>query len=251
MIIGFIGFGEVGSTLADKLIKSGISVKTSSKGRSSKTKELIAKKGLEDLSSYEELAKTSDILISSVSPSNAITIAKDYGKYSKLFLDLNNISPKTTEEIAIILGNKFVDGAIIGRILSEKSIIYLSGPNANKIAILNNYGIKTQVISSNTGDASTLKSLRSIYTKGVSAILIETLKISEKLGLSDELIDTIAISECEDFKDHAESRIEGSIKHSKRKYEELEEIISYLKSLNNVDIDTDLMEAIKHKFKKI
>ncbi|KZX15166.1 DUF1932 domain-containing protein [Methanobrevibacter filiformis] len=273
MIIGFIGFGEVASTLSKKLMDNGAIVKTSSKDRSHKTQKLIAKSNVEDIKDYKELAKNCDILISTNTPSNAIAIGKKYAKYSKLFLDLNNISPSSTKEIANVAGDKFVDGAIIGRVNRKKSIIYLSGKNANKIAILNEFGLKTKIISDNIGDATTLKMLRSMYTKGISAILMETFDISKKLGLSEELLDTIAITECDDFKTRAKSRINGSIKHHKRKYEEMNEITEYLNEIainnnlrdsnskynklidneviDNKIMDNELMEAIKNKFKYI
>jgi 3-hydroxyisobutyrate dehydrogenase-like beta-hydroxyacid dehydrogenase len=255
LTIGFIGFGEVASEFSAILLENGCEVVSSSLGRSSKTKKLIVDLGVNDLKDFKEVAKCSDILISVVSPSNAINIGKKYGKIVKgVFIDLNNISPNTTKEIAESIGeDKFVDGGIIGKAGSKTSIIYASGKNADKIAILNKFGLKVKVISYNIGDVSTLKMLRSMYTKSISAVLIETFEVAEKIGLSDELLDTIAITEGKLFKSSAKSRIENSIKHSNRKYEEVDEILDFLNSYENIldkeFINNSMILAVKNKFK--
>ncbi|KZX16914.1 hypothetical protein MBCUT_04650 [Methanobrevibacter cuticularis] len=256
MIVGFIGFGEVASTLTPILLENGCEVVTSSHQRSLKTQKLITESKIKDLKNNIEVSKSSDILISTNSPSNALNIAQKYGKMTNgLFLDINNISPNTTKKIANIIGDKFVDGAVIGKIDSKDSVIYLSGKNADKIAILNDFGLKTKVISYDIGDASTIKMLRSMYTKSVSAILLETFEIAEKMGLKEELFDTIAITEGKQFKSQATSRIENSIKYSKRKHEEMIELLIFLKDfekeLTNETMDKSIIEDVKNKFKRL
>ncbi|MDR3292339.1 MAG: NAD(P)-dependent oxidoreductase [Methanobrevibacter sp.] len=254
MIIGFIGYGEVSSALSKILIENGAIVKTSSQERSEKTKERISNCSIEDVESLEELSYSSDILISANIPSKSKYIAKKYGKIAKgIFLDLNNISPNKTEEISDIVGENFVDGAIIGKVDSPNSVIFVSGKNSYKIAILNNFGLNIKVISHNIGDASKIKMLRSVYTKGISAFLIETFKIAENMDLKDQLFKTIAISEGDNFIPSSKSRIKNSLKHSKRKYEEVDEILEFLnkyKKESGKDFNLDLMEAIKNTFKE-
>jgi 3-hydroxyisobutyrate dehydrogenase-like beta-hydroxyacid dehydrogenase len=138
---------------------------------------------------------------------------------------LNNISPDTTEEINSIVDN-FVDGAIIGKIDSKNPTLFLSGENAHKLLFLNDF-LNVNIISDNIGDASKLKLLRSTYTKSLSVLLIETYDLAKKLGLEDEFFDTLSITEGNDFKDKSLSRINNTLKSSKRKAEELEEILNY------------------------
>jgi 3-hydroxyisobutyrate dehydrogenase-like beta-hydroxyacid dehydrogenase len=248
MIVGFIGFGEVALRLSTILMENGCEVISSSNGRSPKTKKLMKNLKVKDLKDLKEVAKSSNMLISANSPSKAVYIGKKYGSISNnLFLDLNNISPSSTSEIGTNIGKSFVDGAIIGNINSHKHIIFLSGENAKKIAVLSDFGLNIKVISNKIGDASKIKMLRSIYTKGVSALLIETFKIAKQLNLESKLLNTIAITEGDDFKTSSKSRIKNSLKSSKRKYEEIEEIINFLNNLDDVDIE--LLESIKNSFK--
>ena len=226
MIIGFIGFGKVSQNLVRLIDSDDIEFVTSAENRSEKTVEKITKSNVRILDTFRNVAIQSDILISANSPNEALNVAKEYGKYVKgIYMDLNNISPDTTFEISKHV-DSLVDGAIIGKIDSDNPILYLSGENANELLFLNEF-IKTTKISDKIGDASVLKLLRSTYTKTLSALLIESQEIAKSKGLEEEFFDILALTEGDDFKEKSLSRINNTLSNSKRKSEELEEIISY------------------------
>jgi 3-hydroxyisobutyrate dehydrogenase-like beta-hydroxyacid dehydrogenase len=262
MKVGFIGFGKVAHTLSKKLLENNVDVFTSTKGRSQKTTQLALDSWVTIIDSYEELAKISDILISSTSPKTALAIAKKYGILCNgVFIDLNNVSPLTTKKIATLFDennpnynpkSNFVDGAIIGKVSSDKSLIIVSGENSEKIAILNDYGLKIKVISQKIGDASTIKMLRSIYTKGITAIAQETFQIAEHLCLANELFENLAITEGEHFEPKTKSRINSLTTSKSRKSEELDEVFDFLKSIyddEELEINSIMSKATKNKFK--
>ena len=256
MKVGFIGFGKVAYTLSKKLLQSNVDVYTSVEGRSQKTRQLAIDSGVKIMSSYEKLAKESNILISSTSPKTALAIAKKYGRLCDgVFLDLNNISPETTKKIASLFdGNNsnFVDGAIIGKVSSDKSIIFVSGEHWDKITVLNNHGLNIKVISQKIADASTIKMLRSMYTKGITAILYEAFQVAESCDLSDELFKAIAITEGEGFKTNTKSRLNSLATSKSRKFEEMDEVLDFLKSIYNeeeLEFNSIMSEASKNKFK--
>lgn len=226
MIIGFIGFGKVSKNLFNLIKSDEITFITSDEGRSQNTMDNIKKEGIEVLNTFREVALNSDILISANSPKNALTAAKKYGKYAKgIYLDLNNISPDTTMKINDCV-DSLVDGAIIGKIDSEYPVLYLAGSKSEELKFLDEF-IEIKIISSNVGDASLLKLLRSIYTKSVSALLIESVELARDFDLEDEFFEVLSTSEGDDFKSKSLSRISNTINGSERKSEELEEIIDY------------------------
>lgn len=226
MIIGFIGFGKVSQNLVSIIGSDDIDFVTSSENRSFETIDRIEKSNVEALDTFKEVALKSDILISATSPKNALGVATQYGKYAKgIYLDLNNISPDTILEISRSVEN-LVDGAIIGKIDSDSPVLYLSGEKASSLEFLNDF-IQTRIISDKAGDASKLKLLRSSYTKALSALLIESAEIAKSSGLEDEFFDVLCLTEGDDFRQKALSRISNTISASKRKSEELEEIIDY------------------------
>ena len=226
MIIGLIGFGKVSKNLLMLIRSDDIQFITSVENRSDETCKRIEQENIQVLNTFKEVAVKSDILISATSPKSALAVAKEYGKYvNGIYLDLNNISPDTISQMNQYVSN-LIDGAIIGKIDSENPILYLSGKRANELLFLNDF-LKTRKISDNVGDAAILKMLRSSYTKSLSALLIESYEISRNCGLDDEFFETLALTEGDDFKEKSLSRIENTLKNSKRKSEELEEIIDY------------------------
>ncbi len=256
MIVGFIGFGQVSSTLSNILSSNGVQTVTVVKGRSQKTNELAVKSDVRIIDSYEALLLGSDVVISANSPANALNIADTYADYmgDGIYVDLNNISPNTTYYMADLfekprkivlkeestrlnffkkendedIRNNFVDGAIIGNVSNNPPLLMLSGVRADELAILNNYGLNVKVLSKNPGDVATLKILRSLYTKGVSAVLMEAFETAKEMDLEEQLFEILSVTEGEDFEKRSKSRLENTYANSKRKVEEMDEALEFL-----------------------
>lgn len=244
MNITFIGFGKVAFNLVKLIQSDDIIFSTSKEGRSKATIDLIEKSNIQVFDTFGEAIENADIIISANSPSKALEVADNYSKYCKgLYLDLNNISPKTTLEINDVVDN-FVDGAIIGKIDSPNPVLYLSGSKSHELLFLIDF-LDVKIISQNVGDASRLKLLRSTYTKSLSVLLIESHSLAQNLGLEEEFFDCLSLSEGDDFKEKSLSRIENTLDSSKRKSEELEEILSYFGS-----DDLEIAEAALNKLKQ-
>lgn len=226
MIIGFIGFGKVSQNLMNLMKSDDITFVTSLEGRSIKTTEKIKEYEIDVLDTFKEVAIASDILISANSPKSALSVAKEYGKYANgIYLDLNNISPDTTFEISKFAAN-LVDGAVIGKIDSKRPILYVSGELSDRLMFLNEF-IDIRKISDNVGDVAVLKLLRSTYTKTLSALLIESSELAKEHNLENEFFEVLALTEGDGFREKSLSRINNTLNSSKRKSEELEEIIDY------------------------
>lgn len=232
MRVGFLGFGEVASTFSSGLKANDLDVYTCLSGRSPRTVENAVNSGVKLCSTYRELSEKSDILFSSVVPSMAVEVAKKVGKHSKgIYVDINNISPKTVKTaLNEIKNGRTVDGAIIGSVrrngLNVK--IIASGSSAEEILILNQYGMNISVVGQELGDASTIKLIRSAYTKGVSAVLFESLYHAYKLGINEEVLKCISETETGNFIESANSRIASATFHSKRRGEEMDEVVEFL-----------------------
>lgn len=244
MNITLIGFGKVSYNIFKLVNSADINFVTSGENRSDNTIDLIKKTNIEVYDSFSQAIEKSDIVISAVTPSTALEVAQNYAKYFKgIYLDLNNISPDTADKINNVCEN-FVDGAIIGKIDSDNPTLFLSGKNADKLLFLNEF-LNVKIISDNVGDASKLKLLRSTYTKALSVLLIECYDLAQKLNLEDEFFSTLAITEGDEFRKKSMSRINNTLKSSKRKAEELEEILNYFD-----DDDLDMIKTALDKLKQ-
>ena len=152
-----------------------------------------------------------------------------------------------------------VDAAIIGSVV-KKGInvkVIASGPCANKFADLNRYGMNITVVGSLNGQASGIKLLRSSYTKGVSALLFESIYHAYKMGIDREVLKYISETECPDFIESAKSRIISAAFHAQRRSEEMDEVVQMLSgnqdpimAQGTMDFFKLLNEAIKKHEKR-
>jgi 3-hydroxyisobutyrate dehydrogenase-like beta-hydroxyacid dehydrogenase len=229
--LGFIGFGEVASTLSEGLLAQGVEVSTSLEGRSQRSVELAKSTGVGLFDSLTELVESSNILISAVVPAEAVSVAKKVGgDFDGVYVDLNNVSPTTVKEaFSHIPNGKTVDGAIMGGIKSGLGTpIIASGEFAADFAELNQYGMNIEVIGPEPGQASGLKMLRSAYTKGVSALLFEAFYAAYQMGVDETLLRYLTLSEGPHFPASANSRLTSSAYHSQRRAQEMDEVVKFL-----------------------
>ncbi|MGB9937355.1 MAG: NAD(P)-binding domain-containing protein [Methanobacterium sp.] len=250
MKVGFIGFGEVASILSKGLIENGIDVVTCVEGRSSRTQKLAKELQVNLCKSNREIAETSDILISAVTPASAVKTAQDVGEYvNGIYVDINNISPVTAKRaLSFIKNMKTVDASIIGAVRNGLNVpIIASGPYAHDLSKLNEYGANISVVGSEIGHASAIKMLRSSFTKGISALLFETLYAAYDMGIDREVLKYIAETECEGFKDTSVSRVISSAYHAKRRHEEMGEVIGLLSESE----DPKMSKACEEFFKML
>ena len=78
--------------------------------------------------------------------------------------------------------------------------------------------------------------------------LIETFENAKKLGLDEELWNILDLTENRSFRDSSKSRIDNSYKSSKRKYEELEEVLDFLSTIGDSQKDKLMAIATRDKF---
>ena len=260
MNIGFLGFGEVASTLSGGLLAEGIEVLTCVNGRSQRTVDMARSFDVKLCETFTELAESSDILLSAVVPAEAVNVAKDVGRdFKGLYVDLNNISPSTVKEVSNHIGNGgFTDAAIMGSIKNGLDTpIIASGPSAEIFAELNNYGMNIEVVGSQLGQASALKMLRSTYTKGVAALLFESFYVAYQMGVDEPLWRYLTRTEGPNFKESSISRLKSSAVHARRRAQEMDQVSEFLSEYEDpmvtravaefLDLLPDKMEVISEK----
>ena len=196
--VGIISPGDMGSGIGEKLVKNGARVVVALDARSERTKSLAASAGLEDVGTVERLVTEASHVLSVMVPSEAVSAAERVAKAlqstgaAPIYADLNAISPGSTKRVGEIVeeaGARFVDGGIIGGPPrgSVNPRIYLSGPNAPDLAVLEEHGLILPVIGDQVGQASGLKMCYASMTKGLQALGTELLVTARLLGLDEHL----------------------------------------------------------------
>jgi 3-hydroxyisobutyrate dehydrogenase-like beta-hydroxyacid dehydrogenase len=113
------------------------------------------------------------------------------------YVDMNSIAPPIAQEIEGLVtqtGAGFVDATILGAVpLHGLQVpIVLSGQSAQDFHILaSRWGFQTQILSTHAGDASALKMLWSVITKGAIALYAEALVAAKRMRLDGYLRDLL------------------------------------------------------------
>ncbi len=209
--IGIVSPGDMGHALGAVLVQHGLRVLTTLQGRSPRTVALATRAGITDVGDDATLVRESDFLLSVLVPAQAYAFAERMATAmgaidnTLLFADCNAISPRTALSIERLLrevGAEVVDVGIIGappRAGRAETRLYASGPGAERLAVLNEYGLDVLVIGPQVGQASGLKMCYASLTKGLTALATQALTAGEALGLSETLNGELRESQAELF----------------------------------------------------
>lgn len=205
--IGIISPGDMGHAIGTVLVQHGLRVLTNLQGRSPRTVALAAQAGMIDVGDDATLVREADLLLSVLVPAQASAFAERMAAAMRathstpLFADCNAISPRTALSIERLLrevGAEVVDIGIIGappRVGRAETRLYASGPGAERLAVLGEYGLDVRVIGPQVGQASGLKMCYASLTKGLTALATQALVAGEALGLASILTDELRDSQ--------------------------------------------------------
>ncbi len=180
MIVAVIAQGAMGSAVAARLTDRGVEVRTMLEGRGPASVKRAREAGMRDADAAGIAA--SDIILSIVPPGRAIELAErlrpalEVARRKPVYVDCNAVNPATVARIAEVVaptGCAFVDGGIIGpppKPGGKGTRIYLSGPEAGRVAVLSEFGLELPVLDQPIGAASALKMSYAGFTKGFTAL---------------------------------------------------------------------------------
>jgi 3-hydroxyisobutyrate dehydrogenase-like beta-hydroxyacid dehydrogenase len=257
--IGIVSIGEMGYHWARVLRSHDVKVLSVVEGRSAATRERAHSVGIELVPSLSELVQRVDLMVSIVVPSAARPVAEETaqalarsGRKGMVYLDANAISPMTAEALDRALAAAqatYVDGCIIGGAakLDRGTIIYVSGPQADRLDGLNQVGLQVKVLGNDPTQASAFKIIHAGLSKGLAALFTELLVGANALGLLREALD--------DFEANYPGllqKISNSITslpiHAKRRSEEMVEL---RETFNFYGVNPVLVPSVETLLKKI
>ena len=236
--IGLLGIGEMGSAIA-RTLEAHTQVVSTLEGRSERTRARAESAGVTDVGSMDELVRQSDLVLSVLASDTAPIVAAEVAEASRrvgvrtLFGEFNAISPSTVQAIEVENADimDVVDGGIVGGPgnLGGASF-YLSGPRAEEVASLREYGINTVPLGDVVGMASGAKLCHAGMTKGVSTLALDILLAAEALGVADTVIAqyTRSMAGVLQFVDRF---VPGNPKRAYRRAEEMPEVAKMMDAL--------------------
>jgi 3-hydroxyisobutyrate dehydrogenase-like beta-hydroxyacid dehydrogenase len=206
--VGVMSPGDMGSGVGGVLKKNGMRVITALNGRSDDSKLRASEQGFEDIGSLDELVTQSDLILSILVPSEALSFAQNIAEAivrtdsQVAVADCNAVSPATGMKITEIItaaGGKFIDAGIIGGSPRTGAVprFYASGEYAGILGELDGKGISVPVMDGPLGSASGLKMVYAALTKGTAALYASTLMTAKSLDLYEDLIGELEQSQAD------------------------------------------------------
>jgi 3-hydroxyisobutyrate dehydrogenase-like beta-hydroxyacid dehydrogenase len=204
LCIAVVSPGAMGSGLGRAWRRGGARVVATVAGRSSRTVRLAEAAGLELLPDLDAVVAAAQIVVSVGPPDRAVEIAGSIaasarrGGVTPLVADLNAISPMTVSRIAADvlapMGIKLVDGAISGPPPSNsgRTIMYVSGPSARRIADLDAPGVDARVVGDRLGQASAVKMCTASVYKGFTGLLLQAMLTADAYDCVDVVLADLA-----------------------------------------------------------
>ncbi|CAM5184695.1 hypothetical protein UACE39S_01399 [Ureibacillus acetophenoni] len=247
-IIGFIGLGEAAFHITSGLKKEGIQVIYSYDVQADHPvvgpiiQQRAEEAGVILVESLKDLVEKSAIIFCATSAKYAVSIAEQVANdinSEKIYVDLNSASPSVKREIATIINNnggRFVDGAIMEPVppYKHKVPIYVSGDGANEFEKqLNEFGMNITFIKEEAGSSSAMKMCRSIFMKGFTALLLETLTASYEFGVDQDILKSIEKTlRNQPIEELANLLITRTAIHAERRVTEMDEVIKTLEDIH-------------------
>jgi len=259
--VGFIGFGEAGFEMAKGLHSEGTirlfvyDLKGQDPEKAAWIKKRAQEAGAAYLESAEEVVRKSDVILSLVTPEACITVAREAALHLKpgqIYLDLTSSFPDDMKVIGALVeptGAKFADGAMMGAlpIYGHKVLIYVAGPSAEEAArILNRRGMNLQAVGKEPGQASAIKLILSISTKGLEALLLEMLLAAHPYQVEEPVLSALNQFFVMGLEALINRFVGSDAVHAGRRVKEMEASVKLLK---NLGVDPIMSEATVQRLK--
>ncbi len=239
--VALLGAGEVGTLLARDLLDAGVQVNVYDPqflpedlhrrlpGVTACESEAGAVAGADLVLSANTASVSAEAL------SNGL--AGHTAGHPLVWADLNTGSPELKRELDAACrdaGVDFVDIAIMSPIAGKglHAPLLISGDRAAEISeLINSWGGKAEVATGPAGSAAAQKLTRSIFYKGMAAIVLEGLEVATRGNMREWFLEHMA-QEFEAFNADTLTRlIEGTHQHSVRREKEMWAVVDYEESL--------------------
>lgn len=245
--IGFIGFGEAGFTIGNGLRSAGLDrlfaydIATYSADRGPLIQRRAAEGGATLVGSSAELARSCDLLFSTVTASSALDAARQTAPCLEprhVYADLNSVSPALKREVDTVIsatGAAFVEAAVMAPVhpYGHRVPMLVGGAGAPRfVEMCAPFEMRLQTLSGDVGTAAAVKMCRSIVVKGLEALLCECVLGASRYGAGEHVFASLAESYPGlDWKQMADYMMNRLVVHGERRAHEMEEVAATLEAI--------------------
>jgi 3-hydroxyisobutyrate dehydrogenase-like beta-hydroxyacid dehydrogenase len=250
MAFAFIGFGEVAYSISKGLrddfggkivITAYDTILGNGKPIEKTVRERAEEAGVCLTSSLEEAVKNADVVFCAVQGAYSLEAGKSARKFIKdgaIYIDLTTANPTHKRVLGKAFEEKgidFVDAAMLGAlpVFLHRVPMLISGTGADRAEpIMREYNMDVTLVEGPAGEASKIKLTRSVFMKGLQALLVETFLFARKAGVENIVMDSITKSmDKGPFKVMAERLITADLIHAERRAHEVADSILVMEDL--------------------
>jgi len=247
VIVGFIGFGEAGSTIAGGLAAAGVErilafdIASTDPRLGPAIHDRARRAGATIVESPAALASASEIVFSTVTSSSALDAANQNAPFldpRHIYADLNSVSPALKQEIGRLVGAagaRFVEIAVMAPVLpyGHRVPMLLGGPAAEAFAErMKPFGMRVEVLSAAVGTAAAVKMCRSIVVKGLEALMCECVISASRYDAAAHVFASLNESfPGIDWRTLADYMVGRVVVHGERRAREMEEVAETLRAI--------------------
>ena len=262
MQIAFVGFGEVAGAFCAALAARGARLAAHDilLEQPDGAKRLQQRAGATPVAfaPLAEIVPGADYVFSTVTTTVAREAARQCAAHLRAgqsYLDLNATDAAGKRDIADIVtptGAAFVEGALLGAVgvTGARTEMLLGGPHARAAAsvLAGDLGLNARFYSEEIGKASTFKMLRSVFSKGMEALLIEFLAAGERAGIREDLwAEVTGLFARQPFDKVALNWVRTHAGAHARRYHEVKQVAEVLRGLG---IEPTITEATLRFFER-
>jgi 3-hydroxyisobutyrate dehydrogenase len=253
--ITLVGLGEVGQIFATALLGLGVPVRVYHPAPGEHTRQAAQQKGLFIDQDAATAFGHADLVMSVAPGAMALDIAKvarDVMKPGALFADFTSAAPAVIRESANLFPpDAYVDVAIMGALSlhgHRTPLLAAGGAGARLATLLRPFGFEIECMpGSANGDATALKMLRSVFTKGMDAVVMECLLAAEAAGLRPQLMQQMADMDRIPMRETIEMYVRTHAASAARRLHEMEAVEKQLEALG---IHTLVTPAVVARYRR-
>ena len=248
--LGFVGFGEAAYYLTEGLREEGLEkifvfdivLSAGSEGQlHNQATERVKKTGAVVRQSLADLADSADILVLAVPAQFTESAAGElipHLKAGQLLVDVTTAAPLVKKKLGEDCSYRkimFADSPMLGPLIVDrhKVPILTCGSGAQQWHDeMRPFGMSIEVIEGSPGTATQIKLARSIFTKGLEALLVETFMFARKCGVESIVMDSIGKTlDKATFEQSANRYMASDLYHAARKAHEMKDAIDIMRNL--------------------
>lgn len=233
MRVAVLGLGEAGRTFAEGFARTGHEVSGYDPA------DVEVDSTVTRQPSIAGAVDGADVVLSLTTAAHAVSAAEEAAPHvgaGAVYIDLNSGSPELKKQVRDALSGKegpgaeVVDGAVIGSVrrFGERVQVLLAGPAAEEAhRRLAELGGNPAVVGGELGAASARKLLRSVFMKGLGALVSESMDAADRAGETEWMGEQIAVALADG--DAGRERLRsGTMLHAARRGRELSDSIAGL-----------------------